>query len=172
MKRVIATAVLVIVGLTGCAQKCTTPKAPRPKATVTVTVAPIPTETPDFTKQEGLVKYGQTYRWGEWDFEAVVAKPVAVTPKNTAGQRFKQYLEFTITMTNLSKYAWTDVSKPVLIQAYSLDQPGVPFSGHSPMEIAGGKSVTFKLVFGVANPETSVLAIELMPDFVAPITWG
>lgn len=142
-----------------------------PAPTVTVTASPKPTDSGapvsnEPSPKEGVLKYGQTYVWGDFNLETTVAKPRPVKVTNSAGRKYQDFVEYTVTIKNASKDKWTQVHLPLLFHG-----DGERYSGQEPRELAPGKSVTVKLVYGVPDPLTTEAQIEIAPDFAAPITW-
>jgi len=135
-----------------------------PSIVVKTSTAEPPASIP--VQEEGVLKYDETYVWGDFQLATTVAKPKPVKVANPAGRKYQDFVEYTVTIKNESKDRWTQVHLPLLF-----DGGGERYSGEEPRELAAGKSVTVKLVYGVPAPMTTEAKIEIAPGFAAPITW-
>lgn len=128
----------------------------------TPTVEPSPEAKPD-------VKYGQTFRFaGNPGLTAKVLSPKRVTVKDTIGQDYKYFYEFTIVITNISYRTWNIEVSPIDFDVVG----GAFYSGDYPESIAVGKTVTLKHIFGVTTLKNPVFSIEMDMGYGPHITWG
>lgn len=173
-KFIIAVSAAVLL-LTGCSTiKAEEPQAPPSSSTTTtVTPAPIETYTPEPVPTEPeadtmIAKFGQVFTW-EDGLQIVVSAPKAFKPSSYAASsgKFTKYVIHTVTVTNKTG---KKVDLIGMARAMSGDQEADEvfdftnnLGGAPSAPLLNGRKVTYKVAFGVANPNDIVF--EYTPTF-------
>jgi hypothetical protein len=152
-----------------------TTTAPPGTSTPTDTSNPPATPTPTATATSGNLKFGQTAVFDD-GLKAVVSPPSPYTPSDTASadKAFTQFVVFTITVTNGSAQNYKPLLFDTSVQSGSKEGDQVFDSANDinlppSTALLPGRSVNWRVVFGVSNPKDIVLEITPGYDYKSAV---
>lgn len=177
MKKTLIATGLIAMLTAGCTYTAAQPAADAPVGTNRPT-APAPAPGPNGEASssvpapapvdDGTAPFGTAYAW-EDGLSLTVGAPAPYKPGKYAftGDTFEHFVVFDVRVVNNTGAAWDPVLLHATIQSSNQEGERVFDSGNLPPEpstkLLDGREVTFKMAFGVADPDDLVL--EVAPDW-------
>ena len=177
---ILASVLLAVLGLAGCAgtggepvaetptgSNASSPSVVPPRISPTTPVpswaeptTPVPTPEDD-----GTVAFGKTYTWENGLSVTVSAPKSASRGDGFGGETFKHFVAFTITVVNKTGAAYDPSSIYTSLQSNDIEGDevfGSGYNGAPETKVLNNRQVKYKVKYGLSNPLDIVL--ELTPE--------
>lgn len=176
MKKLLGTTALVAALTVGCVSVPAAPTSEAPAGTNQPPAMSTPATTQDSAppspsaapQQEGVAPFGTAYKWDD-GLSLTVSQPEPYKPSRWAAgnSKFTKFVVFEIRVVNNTGGPWEPGLIYATVQSANQEGARVFDSGQLPPDpstkLLDGREVTFKMAFGVADPED--LVMEIRPDF-------